>query len=76
MARIREVWAPNLEGEMRNIRDLIESYPYVTMVLVSPPSTSYCRLTTGPGHGIPWSCRSSHRNIQDVLRLSLSNDAM
>jgi len=31
MARIREVWAPNLEGEMRNIRDLIESYPYVTM---------------------------------------------
>ena len=32
MARIREVWAPNLEAEMRTIRDLIDSYPYVAMV--------------------------------------------
>ncbi|KAK7690387.1 CCR4-NOT transcription complex subunit 7 [Cerrena zonata] len=31
MSRIREVWAPNLEMEMRNIRDLIEQYPYVAM---------------------------------------------
>ena len=32
MSRIREVWAPNLETEMRNIRDVIEKYPYVAMV--------------------------------------------
>ena len=32
MSRIREVWAPNLEAEMRNIRDAIEKYPYVAMV--------------------------------------------
>ncbi|KAF9561090.1 CAF1-domain-containing protein [Agrocybe pediades] len=31
MARIREVWAPNLEAEMRNIRDIIDKYPYVSM---------------------------------------------
>ncbi|KAI0338930.1 CAF1-domain-containing protein [Trametopsis cervina] len=31
MSVIKEVWAPTLETEMRNIRDLIEKYPYVAM---------------------------------------------
>ncbi|KAJ3507045.1 hypothetical protein NLJ89_g6524 [Agrocybe chaxingu] len=31
MARIREVWATNLEAEMRAIRDLIDDYPYIAM---------------------------------------------
>lgn len=35
MARIREVWAPNLEAEMRNVRDVVERYPYVAMVSCS-----------------------------------------
>jgi CCR4-NOT transcription complex subunit 7/8 len=29
---IRDVWAPNLEQEMRNIREAIEVYPYVALV--------------------------------------------
>ncbi|RDB15329.1 CCR4-NOT transcription complex subunit 7 [Hypsizygus marmoreus] len=31
MSRIRDVWAPNLEIEMRNIRDIIDKYPYIAM---------------------------------------------
>lgn len=31
MSRIREVWAPNLEAEMRTIGDIIDEYPYVAM---------------------------------------------
>ncbi|KAJ7195464.1 ribonuclease H-like domain-containing protein [Mycena pura] len=31
MARIREVWGPNLDAEMRLIRDLMDNYSYVSM---------------------------------------------
>ena len=44
MSRIREVWAPNLEAEMNNIRDLIDKYPYIAMVSSLPHS--FCRPTT------------------------------
>lgn len=37
MSRIQEVWGPNLEAEMRVIRDLIEKYPYVAMVYFTTP---------------------------------------
>ena len=35
-ARIRDVWASNLEAEMRNVRELVERYPYVAMVRQNP----------------------------------------
>jgi len=31
MSRIRDVWSVNLEAEMRTIRDLVDSYPYIAM---------------------------------------------
>lgn len=34
---IRDVWASNLDEEMEKIRDLIEKYPFVSMVLFSHP---------------------------------------
>mmetsp|Transcript_52730 Transcript_52730/g.59843 ORF Transcript_52730/g.59843 Transcript_52730/m.59843 type:complete len:477 (+) Transcript_52730:579-2009(+) len=44
---IRNVWAENVEEEMRNIRDLVEHYPYVAMdtefpgVVAKPVMESY-----------------------------------
>lgn len=34
MSRIREVWGPNLDAEMRNMREIIDQYPFVAMVCV------------------------------------------
>jgi hypothetical protein len=31
---IREVWASNLDEEMKNIREVLEKYPYVAMVRI------------------------------------------
>ena len=30
--RIREVWQGNLASEMQNLRELVEKYPYISMV--------------------------------------------
>jgi hypothetical protein len=76
MSRIREVWAPNLETEMRNIRDVIEKYPYVAMV-----SSTFCtflspQLTPILGHGVSWRGGTTNWHIQDVIRLSLPDNAL
>ena len=34
--RIRDVWANNLAQEMQNLRELVERYPYVSMVSGKP----------------------------------------
>lgn len=35
--RIREVWAHNLTEEMQTLRELVEKYPYISMVGVPKP---------------------------------------
>jgi hypothetical protein len=46
MSPIREVWAPNLELEMRNIRELIDDYPYVALVRPSANDPQPRRILT------------------------------
>ena len=38
--RIRDVWRDNLQQEMKTIRELVDKYPYVSMVSVKPVVSS------------------------------------
>jgi len=40
---IREVWAFNLDEEMKNIREVLEKYPYVAMVRLEQVSICLCK---------------------------------
>jgi hypothetical protein len=42
----RDVWANNLEDEMRILRRLIDDFPFVSMVRVAGPSLVYYRVLT------------------------------
>lgn len=44
-SRIRDVWRPNLHQEMRILRELVERYPYISMVRLCP---IYVPLTSLP----------------------------
>ena len=84
MSRIRDVWAPNLETEMANIRDLIEEYPYIAMVrpsllrvLLVPPAHTLCYgAALHIGHRVSRGGRATNRGIQDILGLPLPNHAV
>lgn len=77
MSRIREVWAPQLEAEMRNIRDLIDKYPYVAMVphsLSRMPGLYIDNFLLG--HRVSRSRRKTDRILQDIVRLPLPDHAV
>jgi hypothetical protein len=79
MTRIRDVWAPNLEIEMRNIREAIDKYPYIAMVRVQTLQWHLPRLLTAKtwiGYRIPWRRGSAYRLVQDVVGLPLPDYAV
>lgn len=66
MARIRDVWAPNLEIEMRNIREAIERYPYIAMVRPALALVN-TKAYMGVGHRIPWRRSATYWRVQVCL---------
>ena len=78
MSRIREVWALNLEAEMRNIREMIDQYPFVAMVcvVISSPRPRHIPGTRTTGYRVPRRRRKTYRYLQNVVRLPLPNHAM
>lgn len=51
-SRIREVWKGNLAQEMQNLRELVEKYPYISMVGTSSTRSKRDWLTCS-GHRVP-----------------------
>ena len=44
-SRIRDVWRGNLNQELRILRDLVDRYPYISMVMMPFCSRSLCILS-------------------------------
>ena len=76
MARIREVWAPNLEAEMRIIRELVDTHPYIAMVGQNPSHSLVAHSLFNPGYRISRRRSATHWNFQDLVGLSLSDYAL
>ena len=76
MSRIREVWAPNLDAEMRHIRDMIDQYPFVAMVCDMSPLYPIASGTRATGHRVPRGRGKTYRYLQDLVRLPLPNHAV
>lgn len=69
--RIRDVWKHNLAQEMAVLRQLVEKYPYISMVWL-PRDGNDLGFDSGAevlmpraGYRVPWHCRSSHRIIYE-----------
>lgn len=79
---VREVWASNLEQEMAVLRDLVERYPYLSMVsetfpsFIRPTRPSAIYHTKPLGYWIPRCSCSSNRKLPHISRLPLSNAKM
>ena len=69
--RIREVFRDNLAEEMALIRELIDRYPYISMVSLHGVHGFGYALTCA-GHRIPWGSCTTDGLFQQQARLPLS----
>ena len=81
MSRIRDVWATNLEQEMRVIRAMVERYPYIAMVWgLYPRARGDTRLTrrtcAAAGHRVPRRRCAARRLVSLAKRLPLPDHAL
>lgn len=75
----REVWASNLEEEMRNLRRLVDDFPYISMVrlaLADETGVEMADSFSNPGLRVSSSGCSTYREVSDVDGLSLPDDAL
>ena len=54
--RIRDVWRDNLQQEMKTLRELVDKYPYISMVSAKtfPVFQGHWLIGLSPGYGVSW----------------------
>lgn len=86
-SRIRDVWRGNLAQEMQVLRELVEKYPYISMVgpysnFAYPIDVLFISYVVGrpllniSGHRIPRHCSSTYGCFHNEARLSLSSTSL
>lgn len=76
MARIRDVWANNLEQEMRAIRAAVERYPYVAMASLRNSAAVVRVADWAVGHRVSRRRRPTYWLVPLAFGLSLPDNAM
>lgn len=78
----REVWASNLEEEMRNLRRLVDDFPYISMVRLALADETGVAMAdshfpfSNLGLRVSSSGCSTYREVPDIDRLPLPDDAL
>ena len=79
-SRIRDVWQGNLAQEMQTIRELVDRYPYISMVHSIPRHFQDTKISHEPnkslGHRVPWGSGTTNGKVYNKARLPLPDSAV